>query len=75
LPVLIDQLPPDSHCASSSQTPPDGVLELEVPELEPELLLSTVLVPTRMTSVTGFLINLDLILVRRTSSPLCRTNR
>ncbi len=38
------------------------------------LVFVVVLVPTRMTSVTGFLINLDLILVRLTILPLCRTN-
>ena len=55
--MLIDQLPPDSHLASLSQTLPDGVLDQSSCAW-----LVVFLVPTRMTSVFGFLINLDLIL-------------
>ena len=66
--MLIDQLPPDSHLASLSQTLPDGVLEPE------DLLVVVFLVPTRMTSLFGLLSSLDLILTRLTILPLCRTS-
>ena len=65
--MLIDQLPPDSHWASLSQTLPDAA--------PLGALLFGALVPTRTIWETGFRVIFELTFLRLVILPLCRTTR